>query len=170
MSHVKNERVMSHMNESCHVGMSHATHKHTHTCGVWQRGGIPHTPRVCVCVYVSVAWICVCVRDYLRKCGGIPMRCERYTHVLRERGGIPMRCERERDVQFNQHISTHYLHMRCAINAFQEFKCPPAPMNHVKYLRAGPAEMPFQYWYTANTNHFHLTDSVRWKSPNQLGW
>jgi len=37
---------------------------------------------------------------------------------------------------------------------------PPAPTNHVKYLRAGPAEMPFQNWYTANTNHFHLTDSV----------
>ena len=30
----------------------------------------------------------------------------------------------------------------------------PAPMNHVKYLRAGPAEMPFRNWYTANTNHF----------------
>ena len=38
---------------------------------------------------------------------------------------------------------------------------PPAPMNHVKNLRAGPAEMPFRNWYTANTNHFHLTDSVR---------
>jgi len=25
-------------------------------------------------------------------------------------------------------------------------------MNHVKDLRAGPAEMPFQNWYTANTN------------------
>ena len=46
---------------------------------------------------------------------------------------------------------------------------PPAPMNHVKYLKAGPAEMPFQNWYTANTNHFHLTDSVRWKSKTQLG-
>ena len=46
---------------------------------------------------------------------------------------------------------------------------PPAPMNGVKYSRAGPAEMPFQNWYTANTNHFHLTDSVRWKSKNQLG-
>ena len=29
----------------------------------------------------------------------------------------------------------------------------PDPMNHIKYLRAGPAEMPFQNWYTANTNH-----------------
>jgi len=48
--------------------------------------------------------------------------------------------------------------------------CPPAPMNHVKYLRAGPAEMPFQNWYTANTNHFRLTDSVRWKSKTQQGW
>ena len=47
---------------------------------------------------------------------------------------------------------------------------PPAPMNHVKYLRTGPAEMPFQNWYTANTNHFRLTDSVRWKSKRQLGW
>jgi len=31
-------------------------------------------------------------------------------------------------------------------------------MNHVKYLRAGPVEMPFQNWYTANTIHFKLTD------------
>jgi len=46
---------------------------------------------------------------------------------------------------------------------------PPAPMNHVKYLRAGPAEMPFQNWYTANTNHFRLTDSVSLKSETQLG-
>jgi len=50
----------------------------------------------------------------------------------------------------------------------QIFLDPPAPMNHVKYLRAGPAGMPFQNWYTANTNHFHLTDS--WKSKTQLGW
>jgi len=47
---------------------------------------------------------------------------------------------------------------------------PPAPMNHVKDLRAGPGEMPFPNWYTANTNDFHLTDSVMWKSKNQLGW
>ena len=47
---------------------------------------------------------------------------------------------------------------------------PPAPMNYVKYLRAGPAEMPFQNWFTANTNHFEMTDSVRWKSKRQLGW
>ena len=33
-------------------------------------------------------------------------------------------------------------------------------MNHVKYLRARPAEMPFRNWYTANTNHLKLTDSV----------
>jgi len=46
---------------------------------------------------------------------------------------------------------------------------PPAPMNHVKYLRAGPAEMPFRTWYTANTNHFCLTD-FRWKSRIQLCW
>jgi len=38
---------------------------------------------------------------------------------------------------------------------------PPASMNHIKGLRAGPAEMPFRNWYTANTDHFHLTDSVK---------
>ena len=32
---------------------------------------------------------------------------------------------------------------------------------------AGPAEMPFRNWYTTNTNHFHLTDSVRRKSKSQ---
>jgi len=47
---------------------------------------------------------------------------------------------------------------------------PPAPMNHVKYLRAGPAEMPFRNWYTANTNHFKLTDSVRLKLKAQPDW
>ena len=46
-----------------------------------------------------------------------------------------------------------------AKNAFTEpqFLKPPAPMNHVKYLRA---EMPFGNWYTADTNHFRMTDSV----------
>jgi len=48
-------------------------------------------------------------------------------------------------------------------------KCiPPAPMNHVKYLRAGPAEMPFQNWYTADTNHCPLTDSVTLIRKTQL--
>ena len=45
---------------------------------------------------------------------------------------------------------------------------PPAPMNHVKYWRAGPAEMPFQNWYTANTNHCHLTDSVEIQNTTGL--
>jgi len=51
-------------------------------------------------------------------------------------------------------------------------KIPPArpyessPMNHVKYLRAGPAEMPFQTWYTANTNHFRLTDFCKVEIKN----
>jgi len=31
-------------------------------------------------------------------------------------------------------------------------------MNHVEYVRAGPTEIPFQNWYTANTNNFRLTD------------
>ena len=67
-----------------------------------------------------------------------------------------------------QHTATH-----CSVSIHDERLClyssPPAPMNHVKYLRAGPAEMPCRNWYTANTNHFHLTDSVRWKSKTQLG-
>jgi len=47
---------------------------------------------------------------------------------------------------------------------------PAAPMNHVKYWRAGPAEMPLRNWYTANTNHFKLTDSVTWKWKTQPDW
>jgi len=46
----------------------------------------------------------------------------------------------------------------------------PAPMNHVKYLRAGPAEIPIRNWYTTNTNYFKLTDSVRWKWKTQPDW
>jgi len=42
-------------------------------------------------------------------------------------------------------------------------------MNHVKYLRAGPAEMPFQNWYTANTNHFRLTDFYQVEIKNTTG-
>jgi len=42
-------------------------------------------------------------------------------------------------------------------------------MNHVKYLRAGPAEMPFQNWYTANTNHFRLTDFCQAEINNTTG-
>ena len=33
-----------------------------------------------------------------------------------------------------------------------------APLDHVKYLKAGPARLPFQNWYTVRTNHLHLTD------------
>jgi len=36
-------------------------------------------------------------------------------------------------------------------------------MNHLKNLRAGPAEMPFQNWYTAN--HF-LRDFCHWEIKN----
>jgi len=42
-------------------------------------------------------------------------------------------------------------------------------MNHVKYLRAGPAEMPFQNWYTANTNHLRLTDVCQVEINNTTG-
>ena len=70
-------------------------------------------------------------------------------------------------------LGSAFEHARVSFVCYQSraiiFSHPPAPMNHVKYLRAGPAEMPFQKWYTANTNHFDLTDSVRWKSNTQLG-
>jgi len=42
-------------------------------------------------------------------------------------------------------------------------------MNHVKSLRAAPAEMPFQIWYTANTNHFRLTDFCQAEIKNITG-
>jgi len=46
---------------------------------------------------------------------------------------------------------------------------PPAPMNHVKNLRAGPTEMPFQNWYSASTNHFQLTDFCQAEIQNTTG-
>ena len=46
---------------------------------------------------------------------------------------------------------------------------PPAPMNHVEYLRAGLAEMRFQNLYTANTNHFRLTDFCLAEMNNTTG-
>jgi len=42
-------------------------------------------------------------------------------------------------------------------------------MNHVKYLSAGPAEMPFQNCYTANTKHFRLTDFCQAEIKNTTG-
>jgi len=65
------------------------------------------------------------------------------------------------------HICIHILHTATRASLACDFSLqfiflfisiPPAPMNHVKYLRAGPAKMPFQTWYTVNTNHFRLTD------------
>ena len=45
----------------------------------------------------------------------------------------------------------------------------PAPMNHVNFLRADSAEMPFQNWYTANTNHFLVTDFCQFEIKNTTG-
>jgi len=42
-------------------------------------------------------------------------------------------------------------------------------MNHAKYLRASPAEMSFQNWYTANTNLFRLTDCCQAEIKNTTG-
>ena len=38
---------------------------------------------------------------------------------------------------------------------------PPDPMNHVKYLRAGLAEMPLGNGTPAGTNSFHPTHLCR---------
>jgi len=43
-------------------------------------------------------------------------------------------------------------------------------MNHVKYLRAGPAEMPVQTWYTANTHHYFSPDSFLSGGNQQHNW
>ena len=45
----------------------------------------------------------------------------------------------------------------------------PAPMNHSKYLRACPAKMPFQNWYTTNTNYFRLSDFCQMEMNNTTG-
>jgi len=70
----------------------------------------------------------------------------------------------------------HYIYMTYTMYIYDIYMrymwricSPPAPMNHVKYLGAGPAEMPFQNWYTATTNHFRQI-SVWRKSTRQLGW
>ena len=42
-------------------------------------------------------------------------------------------------------------------------------MNHVNYLRAGPAEMPFRKWYTINTNHFRQIDFCQAEIKNTTG-
>jgi len=34
----------------------------------------------------------------------------------------------------------------------------PVPMDHVKYLRAGPSNMPLRSWYNCGTNHFEQAD------------
>jgi len=42
-------------------------------------------------------------------------------------------------------------------------------MNDAKYLRAGPAEMPFQNWYIANTNYFRLSEFCQVEIKNTTG-
>ena len=37
------------------------------------------------------------------------------------------------------------------------------PYESLKIIQVRPRREALFYWYTANTNHFHLTDSVRWK-------
>ena len=86
-----------------------------------------------------------------------------------ERKQIRDKRKETRDMRHETRDMRHEKLMRDQENKRQETRDmrretrPPAPMNHVKYLSAGPAEMSFRNWYTANTTHFHLTDSVSWK-------
>jgi hypothetical protein len=41
--------------------------------------------------------------------------------------------------------------------------------GYVKYSRAGSAEMPFQNWYTGNTNNFRLPDFFQVEIRNTTG-
>ena len=47
---------------------------------------------------------------------------------------------------------------------------PPAPMNHVKNLRAGPSKMTPRCWYICGTNHFDQADFclAEMKKPTML--
>jgi len=47
---------------------------------------------------------------------------------------------------------------------------PPAPMNHVKYLRAGPSKMPLGCWYNCGTNRFERADfyQAKMNKPTML--
>jgi len=68
----------------------------------------------------------------------------------------------------NRHGQEFFVNL-LSFETITSLKRPPATMNHVKYLRAGPAEMPFQNWYTANTNHFRLTDFCQIEISNTIG-
>jgi len=108
---------------------------------------------ICVCawmyiyVYVYVhmyvcIYICICMCVYIYMYLYITCMCSLFHLALgNEDGGV----------QPDTHTS------------------PPAPMNHIKYLMAGPAEMPFQNWYTANTNHFCRTDFCQAELTTQMG-
>ena len=48
---------------------------------------------------------------------------------------------------------------------------PPAPLwIMLRYLRAGPSEMPLRSWYNCGPKKFHLTMMVGWKWETQLDW
>jgi len=54
---------------------------------------------------------------------------------------------------------------------------PPAPINHVKYLRAGPPEMPLLYWYNCGTKIlkdqgglFEMRERTRLSNKTSTAW
>ena len=175
MSHV------THMNESCHtyewvmshIWMSHVTHESIgswllaadQTSYKWVMSHIYQMDESCLTYSIWMSrvtrtlyvWVMSHMRTYSRG-SRQPIRphinesCRTYIKWMSHVSHIPF-----------EQVASHVHHM-------DESRHTAAPMNHVKYLRASPAEMPFQNWYTANTNHFHLTDSVRWTSTRQLYW
>jgi len=133
------------MNASCHTdeyAMSHTWKPHTWKCHVTQMKASYHTYE---CV-MSHVWIC------------------NVTHMK----VTHMKASCHTDEGVISHIWMR--HVTRMFFAMSHTWKPPAPMNHVKYWRASPAEMPFRNWYTANTNHFRLTDfcQVEMKNPTRL--
>ena len=58
------------------------------------------------------------------------------------------------------HIYTYsYMHIYSYIYIYY----PSDPVNHAKFLRSSPTDMPLGSWYLSGTKHFRLTIVVRQK-------
>jgi len=101
---------------------------------------------ICTCIYT---YVCVCIYIYISLCVYIYIYIYTHTHIC----NVYMYINKHMYIHIYIHICIH----------------PPAPMNHVENVRAGPAKMPFQNWYTANTNHFRLTDFCQVAINNTTG-
>ena len=78
------------------------------------------------------------------------------------------------------HVANFWEHSRirvgsisfiCNVVKLTRVTCRSArPYESCKIFKGQPRWNAFRNWYTVNTNHFHITDSVKWKSKTQLGW